>query len=319
MQLYVRKKIVLLVVFLVLSFVSRSTFCDVGLKVPMVPDASTNSAASTDSGLSKASKDGLVQRMVAGAWKGAVTGAWMQGALGVCTGVIVVVNGGRRLGIGTEAVNVGLAGLEGAAAGFWQGAQWGAVIGLCKSNVSEAQKSTERFLVVSRAGQLAGVGVSELIMPKATFVLSNLPPDSLASLRALTSEEIRLHDGLPPELVRAPSALSKTNRNEVKKKKKKKNAAQQVPNMEAERNPATAHMFIINPLTGQGMDNLFATHPSTENRIAALRQLAAEIGAAGGAAVGASSYPLAWTVEPQFRAARAVGVRQLRALPGDRA
>ena len=44
------------------------------------------------------------------------------------------------------------------------------------------------------------------------------------------------------------------------------NAAHQIPNPEAERNPATAHMFIINPLSGQGMDNLFATHPSTENR-----------------------------------------------------
>ena len=60
------------------------------------------------------------------------------------------------------------------------------------------------------------------------------------------------------------------------------NAAHQVPNMEAERNPATAHMFIINPLSGQGMDNLFTTHPSTENRIAALQQLAAQMGAQGG-------------------------------------
>jgi len=60
------------------------------------------------------------------------------------------------------------------------------------------------------------------------------------------------------------------------------NAAHQVPNMEAERNPATAHMFIINPLSGHGMDNLFTTHPSTENRIAALQQLAAEMGAQGG-------------------------------------
>jgi heat shock protein HtpX len=59
------------------------------------------------------------------------------------------------------------------------------------------------------------------------------------------------------------------------------NAAHQVPNLEAERNPATAHMFIINPLSGQGMDNLFATHPSTENRIAALQQLAAEMGSRG--------------------------------------
>jgi len=61
------------------------------------------------------------------------------------------------------------------------------------------------------------------------------------------------------------------------------NAAHQIPNMEAERNPATAHMFIINPLSGHGVDNLFTTHPSTENRIAALQQLAGELGARGGA------------------------------------
>jgi len=58
------------------------------------------------------------------------------------------------------------------------------------------------------------------------------------------------------------------------------NAAHQVPNMEAERAPATAHMFIINPLSGRGMDNLFATHPSTENRIAALQRLTSQFGGA---------------------------------------
>jgi heat shock protein HtpX len=60
------------------------------------------------------------------------------------------------------------------------------------------------------------------------------------------------------------------------------NGAHQVPNPEAERNPATAHMFIINPLSGHGVDNLFTTHPATENRIAALQQLAAQMGAQGG-------------------------------------
>ena len=55
-------------------------------------------------------------------------------------------------------------------------------------------------------------------------------------------------------------------------------AAHAIPNEAAERNPATAHLFIVNPLTGQGMDNLFSTHPATENRIAALQQLAREIG-----------------------------------------
>jgi heat shock protein HtpX len=68
------------------------------------------------------------------------------------------------------------------------------------------------------------------------------------------------------------------------------NAAHQVPNYDAERNPATAHMFIINPLSGQGMDNLFATHPSTENRIAALQQLAAEMGAQSAAARGSGAH-----------------------------
>ena len=50
------------------------------------------------------------------------------------------------------------------------------------------------------------------------------------------------------------------------------------PNMAAERNPATAHLFIINPLSGARMDNLFTTHPATENRIAALNALAREWG-----------------------------------------
>src|SRR3954471_18293228 len=67
-------------------------------------------------------------------------------------------------------------------------------------------------------------------------------------------------------------------------------AAHQVPNYEAERNPATAHMFIINPLTGHGMDSLFSTHPATENRIAALQALAAEIGGQGRTAVGGQNY-----------------------------
>jgi heat shock protein HtpX len=55
-------------------------------------------------------------------------------------------------------------------------------------------------------------------------------------------------------------------------------AAHQIENISAERNPATAHLFIINPLSGARMDNLFSTHPSTENRIAALERLAAQMG-----------------------------------------
>ena len=59
------------------------------------------------------------------------------------------------------------------------------------------------------------------------------------------------------------------------------NAAHQIPNERAEREPGMAHMFIINPLSGQRMDNLFSTHPATENRIAALEQVAREMGTGG--------------------------------------
>jgi heat shock protein HtpX len=51
-----------------------------------------------------------------------------------------------------------------------------------------------------------------------------------------------------------------------------------IPNPEAERHPATAPLFIVNPLSGHGMDNLFSTHPNTTNRIAALQELAGTMG-----------------------------------------
>jgi heat shock protein HtpX len=57
-------------------------------------------------------------------------------------------------------------------------------------------------------------------------------------------------------------------------------SAERIPNPDAERNPAMAHLFIINPLSGERMDSLFSTHPSTENRIAALEALARDMGGA---------------------------------------
>ncbi len=56
-------------------------------------------------------------------------------------------------------------------------------------------------------------------------------------------------------------------------------AAHRIENPTAEANPATAHMFIINPLSGQRMDGLFSTHPDPRNRIEALKQIASEMGA----------------------------------------
>lgn len=47
-----------------------------------------------------------------------------------------------------------------------------------------------------------------------------------------------------------------------------------VPNNTAERNPATAHMFIINPLYMHKIDGLFSTHPKTAERVRRLNDLA---------------------------------------------
>ncbi len=52
--------------------------------------------------------------------------------------------------------------------------------------------------------------------------------------------------------------------------------AQGIDNQRAEGNPATAHMFIINPLHAHAVDGLFRTHPRTAERVARLRALAGE-------------------------------------------
>ena len=65
--------------------------------------------------------------------------------------------------------------------------------------------------------------------------------------------------------------------------------ARGIPNPRAEANPATAHLFIVNPLHGRGVDSLFATHPSTANRIRLLQEMAQGMGTASAEAEAA--YP----------------------------
>lgn len=48
----------------------------------------------------------------------------------------------------------------------------------------------------------------------------------------------------------------------------------QVPLQNAESHPATAHLFIINPLSGDMLKHLFSTHPPTEERIRRLKAMA---------------------------------------------
>jgi heat shock protein HtpX len=59
-----------------------------------------------------------------------------------------------------------------------------------------------------------------------------------------------------------------------------------IPSPAAESHPATAHLFIANPLGGGGMSSLFSTHPAMEDRVARLQAMA---GAAGGGVTPAAS------------------------------
>ena len=55
-------------------------------------------------------------------------------------------------------------------------------------------------------------------------------------------------------------------------------AASGVDNVAAEENPATAHLFIVNPLHAHRVDSLFASHPKTADRVQRLREMAGVAG-----------------------------------------
>ncbi|MBP2232316.1 heat shock protein HtpX [Azospirillum agricola] len=52
------------------------------------------------------------------------------------------------------------------------------------------------------------------------------------------------------------------------------NAANHIPNYQAAAHPATAHLFIANPLSGASLSNLFSTHPDMGERVRRLRAMA---------------------------------------------
>jgi heat shock protein HtpX len=60
---------------------------------------------------------------------------------------------------------------------------------------------------------------------------------------------------------------------------------------EAERHPATAHLFIVNPLRGANLVRLFATHPSTDERVRRLEAMAAVRGIGRGGSAPAAPDP----------------------------
>jgi heat shock protein HtpX len=113
-------------------------------------------------------------------------------------------------------------------------------------------------------GQSGGV-ISSLL----AVILAPLAAAIIQMAISRSREYVADHDGalISQRPLWLASALEKIER-----------AAREIPMEQAEAHPASAHLFIINPLSGAGMDNLFSTHPSTANRIAALHEQAREMG-----------------------------------------
>ena len=108
----------------------------------------------------------------------------------------------------------------------------------------------------NRAGLIGSIALM-IFAPMAAMLVQS------AISRAREYEADRIGAEIMGKPMALASALEKIER-----------TARRTINDSAERNPATAHMFIINPLNGQRMDNLFSTHPDTANRIAKLREMA---------------------------------------------
>ena len=117
---------------------------------------------------------------------------------------------------------------------------------------------------------IVGVLVAALVAPFAALLVQM----AISRTREYSADRAGAKISGRPEAL--ASALAKIS-----------NAARAIPNLPAEQNPAAAHLFIVNPLSGARMDNLFSTHPATENRIAALMEMANGSGArpANGSAV----------------------------------
>ncbi|MBW4056475.1 MAG: zinc metalloprotease HtpX [Proteobacteria bacterium] len=123
--------------------------------------------------------------------------------------------------------------------------QWGAMFGAGRSEEDEG----------GGIGGLVGTLAMAIIAPIAAMMIQMAVSRSREYLADASGAEIC---GRPLELA---GALRKLH-----------TASQAIPMLDAR--PATAHMFIVNPLTGGGLMALFSTHPPMEERISRLKSLA---------------------------------------------
>jgi len=123
--------------------------------------------------------------------------------------------------------------------------QWGALFGAGRRDNEEGG-----------AGGLIGSLALAIVAPLAAMLIQ----------MAVSRSREYLADASGAAICGRPLALAGALR-------KLHNASQAIP-LEAAR-PASAHLFIVNPLTGGGLATLFSTHPPMEERIARLESLAA--------------------------------------------
>lgn len=122
--------------------------------------------------------------------------------------------------------------------------QWGAMMGAGRSDNEEG----------GGVGGMVGSLAMAIIAPLAAMLIQMAVSRSREYLADATGAQIC---GNPAALA---SALAKLQQ-----------ASRMIPMQEAR--PATAHMFIVNPLTGSTLSSLFSTHPPMEERIARLRAI----------------------------------------------
>jgi heat shock protein HtpX len=122
--------------------------------------------------------------------------------------------------------------------------QWGAMLGAGRGDDEEGG-----------AGGLVGSLAMAIIAPIAAMLIQ----------MAVSRSREYLADETGARICGRPLALANALR-------KLHNASHVLPMQEAR--PATAHMFIVNPLTGGSLLKLFSTHPPMEERIARLEGMA---------------------------------------------
>jgi heat shock protein HtpX len=123
--------------------------------------------------------------------------------------------------------------------------QWGALFGAGRGDEEEG----------GGVGGLIGSLVMAIVAPVAALLIQ----------MAVSRSREYLADASGAEICGRPLALAGALR-------KLHNASQAIPLHDAR--PATAHMFIVNPLIGGGLMSLFSTHPPMAERIARLESLA---------------------------------------------